>query len=142
MALAYGVAGHLIFAASLVVMFLSLYRGLSLGWVHLHGATACLVNFLLLAQFAIGHSWLLSDRGRRFMSHLAPWGLGKPLASTLFATLASIQLLLLFVFWSPSEVLWSAPEGWMRITMTGLYLSSWLVLMKAMMDAGLEIPLG
>ena len=142
MALVYGVVGHLIFAASLVVMFLSLYRGLSLGWVHLHGATAWSINFLLLAQFAIGHSWLLSDRGRRFMSHLAPWGLGKPLASTLFAALASIQLLLLFVFWSPSEVLWSAPEGWMRITMTGLYLSSWLVLMKAMMDAGLEIQLG
>jgi 2-polyprenyl-6-methoxyphenol hydroxylase-like FAD-dependent oxidoreductase/protein-S-isoprenylcysteine O-methyltransferase Ste14 len=142
MALVYGLVGHLVFAASLVVMFLSLYRGLSLGWVHFHGVTAWMVNVLLLAQFALGHSWFLSDRGRRFLARLAPWGLGRPLASTLFATLASIQLLLLFVFWSPSDVIWSAPEGWARIVMTGLYLSSWLVLMKAMMDAGLEIQLG
>lgn len=142
LALLYGVVGHSIFAASLVVMFVSLYRGLSVGWVHLHGVTGWVVNVLLLAQFALGHTWLLSDKGRRFLTTLAPLGLGKPLATTLFATAASIQLLILFLFWSPSDVLWSAPEGWVRIGMTSLYVSSWLVLMKAMMDAGLEIQLG
>jgi 2-polyprenyl-6-methoxyphenol hydroxylase-like FAD-dependent oxidoreductase/protein-S-isoprenylcysteine O-methyltransferase Ste14 len=141
-ALFYGVVGHAIFAASLIVMSVSLYQGLSQGWIRLPGIAGWVVNLLLIAQFALGHSWLLSDSGRRFLTKWVPFELGKPLATTLFATAASLQLLILFLFWSPSDVLWSAPEGWARHLMTACYLSSWLVLLKAMKDAGLEIQLG
>lgn len=141
-ALIYGLGSHALFAASVVVMFVSLYRGLSVGWVHLHGFQAWMINLALLAQFALGHSWLLSDQGRRFMTKLAPCGLGKPLATTIFAALASVQLLLVFLFWSPSEVLWAAPEGWMKNALTTAYITSWLLLAKSMSDAGLDTQIG
>ena len=141
-ALIYGLGSHALFAASVVVMFVSLYRGLSAGWVHLHGVQAWMINLALLAQFAFGHSWLLSDPGRRFMAKLAPCGLGKPLATTIFAALASIQLLLVFLFWSPSEVLWAAPEGWIKNALTAAYMVSWLLLAKSMSDAGLDTQIG
>jgi 2-polyprenyl-6-methoxyphenol hydroxylase-like FAD-dependent oxidoreductase/protein-S-isoprenylcysteine O-methyltransferase Ste14 len=141
-ALIYGLGSHALFAASVVVMFVSLYRGLSAGWVHLHGMQAWMINLALLAQFALGHSWLLSDQGRRFMTKLAPCGLGKPLATTIFAALASVQLLLVFLFWSPSEVLWAAPDGWMKNGLTTAYITSWLLLAKSMSDAGLDTQIG
>lgn len=141
-ALIYGLGSHALFAASVVVMFVSLYRGLSVGWVHLHGIQAWMINLALLVQFALGHSWLLSDQGRRFMAKLASCGLGKPLATTIFAALASAQLLLVFLFWSPSEVLWAAPEGWMKNALTTAYITSWLLLAKSMSDAGLDTQIG
>lgn len=141
-AVVYGLVSHTLFAASVVVMFVSLHRGLSSGWVHLNGVAAWMINLALLAQFAFGHSWLLSDAGRRFMVMLAPCGLGKPLATTIFAALASLQLLLVFLFWCPSEVLWVAPEGWMKNSLTTAYIVSWLLLVKSMSDAGLDTQIG
>lgn len=141
-ALFIGLVCHLIFIASLVVMSVSLYQGLSQSWFSLPSKAGWGVNLALIAQFALGHSWLLSEKGRRFLARLAPFGLGKPLATTLYATVASLQLLVLFLFWSPSHILWTAPEGLAHATMTGFYLASWLLLLKAMKDAGLEIQLG
>lgn len=141
-ALLAGLACHSVFIVSLAVMFVSLYRGLSQGWVALPGISGWPVNLLLMTQFALGHSWLLSDRGRRFLGGLLPLKLGAPLATTLYAGVASLQLLVLFLFWSPSQKLWTAPEGWIHTTLTGLYIASWLLLLKAMKDAGLEIQLG
>jgi 2-polyprenyl-6-methoxyphenol hydroxylase-like FAD-dependent oxidoreductase/protein-S-isoprenylcysteine O-methyltransferase Ste14 len=141
-ALGYGLVTHLVFLAAVTSMFVSLYHGLRVGLIHLHGVAAWSVNVLLIAQFALGHTWLLSDQGRRFITKLAPLNLGKPLATTIFAALASIQLLLVFALWSPSAVLWAAPEGWLRSTLTGCYIASWLLLMKSMSDAGLEIQMG
>ena len=36
-ALGYGLLSHALFLAAIVVMFVSLYRGLSFGLLHLHG---------------------------------------------------------------------------------------------------------
>lgn len=141
-ALFIGLVCHLIFIASLVVMSVSLYQGLSQSWFSLPSKAGWVVNLVLVTQFAFGHSWLLSEKGRRFLAKLAPFGLGKPLATTLYAAVASLQLLVLFLFWSPSHILWTAPEGLAHTTMTGFYLASWLLLLKAMKDAGLEIQLG
>lgn len=141
-ALLVGMACHSVFLVSLAVMFVSLYRGLGQGWIALPGFSGWPVNLLLMAQFALGHSWLLSDKGRRFLGRLLPLKLGIPLATTLYAGIASLQLLVLFLFWSPSQVLWTAPQGWIHIALTGFYVASWLLLLKAMKDAGLEIQLG
>lgn len=141
-ALIYGLVGFVLFVTSVVGMMVSLYRGLSTGFVALSGASAWAANVLLLMQFALGHSWLLSERGRRFMTKLAPLGLGKPLSTTIFAGLASIQLLLVFLLWSPSAVMWAAPEGWALNLLTAAYCGSWLLLAKSMSDAGLEIQMG
>ncbi|HEY1048131.1 MAG TPA: hypothetical protein VGE39_00190, partial [Prosthecobacter sp.] len=74
-ALGYGLLSHALFLASITVMFVSLYQGLAFGLLHLHGLAAVLDDVLLVAQFAVGHSLLLSDKGRRFMTRLAPLSL-------------------------------------------------------------------
>jgi len=58
-ALIYGLVGFVLFVTSVVGMMISLYRGLSTGFVALSGASAWAANVLLLMQFALGHSWLL-----------------------------------------------------------------------------------
>jgi 2-polyprenyl-6-methoxyphenol hydroxylase-like FAD-dependent oxidoreductase/protein-S-isoprenylcysteine O-methyltransferase Ste14 len=142
MALAIGLAGHALFAASVAVMFVSLYHGLAWGEAKLSGWPALAANTALAGQFALGHSLLLSDRGRRLMARLTPLGLGRDLATTVFAAFASLQLLLVFLLWSPSGVLWVAPEGIVRQMLAGLYAVSWLLLAKSMQEAGLGVQLG
>lgn len=141
-ALGYGMVSHALFLASVVVMFISLYRGLSFGMLHLHGWAAVMDDVLLVAQFAVGHSLLLSDKGRRFMARLAPLNLGRDLSTTVFAGLASLQLLAVFVLWSPSNVIWAAPEGGVKNVLTALYILSWVLLAKSMSDAGLDTQIG
>jgi len=141
-ALGYGLASHTLFLASVAAMFWSLYNGLHLSLLHLHGGTAELVNLLLLLQFALGHTLLLSNRGRRFMTRLAPLGLGPALSTTIFAGLASLQLLATFLFWSSSDTVWWAPEGGVKIVLSVLYGLSWLLLAKSMGDAGLDTQVG
>ena len=141
-ALAYGLLSHSLFLASVVVMFVSLYHGLHTSVLHLHGWSAVVADLLLVLQFALGHSLLLSDRGRRWMTKLAPMGLGRELSTTIFAGLASLQLLITFSFWSSSDVLWAAPEGWLKNTLTVLYGASWVLLAKSMSDAGLDVQIG
>jgi len=141
-ALAIGLTGHALFAAAVVVMFLSLYHGLAWGGPRLSGWAALAANTTLAAQFAIGHSLLLSDRGRRLLARLTPLALGRDLATTTFAAAASLQLLLVFLLWSPSGVLWVAPEGAPRSVLSTLYALSWLLLAKSMHDAGLGVQLG
>ncbi len=141
-ALVIGLAGHALFAAAVAVMFRSLYRGLSWGGMRLSGWTAMAANAALAAQFAAGHSLLLTDRGRRFLARITPFGLGRDLATTLFAAAASLQLLLVFLLWSPSGLLWAAPQGWARSGLSLLYAASWLLLAKSMYDAGLGVQTG
>ena len=108
-ALAYGLASHALFLASVGVMFWSLYNGLHMSLLHLHGGTAMLMDVLLVVQFALGHTLLLSNRGRRFMARLAPLGLGSVLSTTIFAGLASAQLLMTFLLWSSTDSVWWMP---------------------------------
>ncbi|RBP46458.1 2-polyprenyl-6-methoxyphenol hydroxylase-like FAD-dependent oxidoreductase [Roseimicrobium gellanilyticum] len=141
-ALAYGTLCHSFFIAAVVVMFVALHGGLTEGWSALSGWTGVAGNVLLLTQFAAGHSLLLGDRGRKWMARLAPFSLGRALSTTLFATISSLQLLLVFLWWSPSHVVWSAPAGWLLHVLDTLYAASWLLLAKSMYDAGMDVQIG
>ena len=141
-ALVYGLVTHGLFLASVVLMFWSLYNGLHTSVLRLQGGSAVALDLFLVLQFALGHTLLLSDKGRRFMARLAPLGLGRDLSTTIFAALASLQLLITFSFWSSSEVLWAAPSGWLKGVLSVLYGISWVLLAKSMRDAGLDLQLG
>lgn len=141
-ALAYGLVSHGLFLASVGVMFCSLYNGLHFSLLHVHGGTAALVDVLLVMQFALGHTLLLSARGRRFMARLAPLGLGSILSTTIFAGLASVQLLVTFLLWSSSDIVWWAPHGLVKGGLSVLYGISWIMLAKSMSDAGLDTQIG
>lgn len=141
-ALAYGLVSHGLFLASVAVMFWSLYNGLHLSLLHLHGGTAALVDVLLIVQFGAGHTLLLSTRGRKFMARLAPLGLGPVLSTTIFAGLASVQLLVTFLLWSSSDTVWWMPHGAVKGVLSLLYGISWILLAKSMSDAGLDTQIG
>lgn len=141
-ALGYGLLSHSLFLASVLVMFWSLFNGLHISLLHLHGGTAVLMDILLVVQFAVGHTLLLSDRGRKFMARLAPLGLGSVLSTTIFAGIASLQLLLTFLLWSSSDAVWWMPSGSLKLVLSVLYALSWVMLAKSMNDAGLDTQIG
>ena len=142
MALAYGVCTHLLFAGAVTVMAVALYTGMKLGRGRLIGWSALAGNGLLLLQFPVIHSWLLTAAGRRLLWRLAPTNLGRPLATTTFVAITSLQLLICFLAWSPTgRTLWQ-PGAAIRMTLFGLYVSSWLLLMQSMREAGLRLQTG
>ena len=135
-ALLYALACHGIFALAGLAMLVQLHQGMTLGLGPFEGWAALIANALLLAQFPLGHSGFLIRRGQGALARLAPFGLGKTLAATSYATIASVQLLLLFVLWSPSGMVWVRLEGAALVAMTLAYLGVWALLTKAIFDAG------
>ncbi|MEO0388208.1 MAG: isoprenylcysteine carboxylmethyltransferase family protein [Pseudomonadota bacterium] len=142
LALLYGALCHGLFGLAGLLMLWGLYTGMTGTFGRLDWPLAGFVNALLLIQFPLGHSWLLSPRGQRLLAALAPPAHGKTLATTTYAAIASLQLLLLFGLWTPSHViLWQA-EGAMLWLMTALFAASWAYLAKASFDAGPELQSG
>jgi ubiquinone biosynthesis O-methyltransferase len=142
LALAYGVVCHGLFGLAVSVMIYEMAFGLSRSLGVLHGSWRWIGNGLLLLQFPLTHSFLLSGRGRALLRILAPPGLGSDLSTTSYVIVASLQIFLLFGFWSPSGIIWWQAEGWMSALMVGLYTAGWLLLLKSMFDAGITLQIG
>ncbi|MEQ8589385.1 MAG: isoprenylcysteine carboxylmethyltransferase family protein [Thalassobaculaceae bacterium] len=142
LALVYGGACHGLFAAAVVAMIVAMWFGMSRSFGGLTAPWSYVGNAALLLQFPVLHSLLLSSIGRRVLARLAPSGTGPTLSTTTFAIVASVQLLLLFAFWSPSGVVWWRAEGWLLAAVAGMYALSWLLLIKASWDAGAEVQSG
>ncbi len=130
------------FFAGITTMIAMMYFGMSRSGGRLSPPWSLLANGMLLAQFAVLHSFLLSKGGRTVLARLAPAGFGRDLASTTYVAIASTQTLLLFAGWSPSGIVWWQAEGAALVVLTALYAASWLLLGKAMMDAGLALQAG
>lgn len=141
-ALLYGLACHGSFALGVGAMIFGMYFGMTQGAGGLSGASAWTVNALLLLQFPIGHSLLLTRWGRAQLARLAPAPHGADLVATTYAAAASVQLLALFALWSPSGVVWFLADGAAFWLLTAAYGTAWLVLGKAMMDSGIELQSG
>lgn len=138
----YGLACHTLFAAAVLAMIAAMFFGMSRSFGAVPDPWRYLANAVLLLQFPLTHSVLLSSRGRKWLSALAPSGHGKTLATTTYAIIASLQLLLLFAFWTPSGVIWWQADGGVFWLLCGLYTISWLLLIKASYDAGAEVQSG
>jgi len=141
-ALTYGIVNHALFVVAIAVMVAALHGGLATGLGRLEGGAALAVNTLLALQFPLVHSFLLSRRGRATLVGLAPRAVGSDLAPTTFTALASVQLLVTFLGWSPSGIVLYEASGWTRWILELLYAASWLLLLKAMIDARLSIQTG
>ena len=142
LALVFGAVVHVVFALAVLAMVIAMFFGMSesLGAVPYPYALA--VNALLVLQFPIAHSVLLSGPGVRFVSKLVPGPHGKTLSTTTFAIIASLQLFLLFAFWTPSDIVWWRAEGWAFWVICSAYAMSWLLLLWASWDAGAEVQSG
>lgn len=141
-AVVFGLLTHAVFAVSVLVMVFGLYSGLRSGHGHLHGWWAALGNALLIAQFPLVHSFLLSKRGRRLLARLAPRRVGADLAPTTYVFVASLQLLATFELWSPSGITLFDASGGVRWVFLVLFVASWIFLIKALTDSGLALQTG
>lgn len=142
LAIAYGFACHILFLIGVTAMIVAMYFGMSRSLGRLSAPWSLLANAALLIQFPLTHSFLLSPQGRSLLSRLAPRRIGTHLATTTYAAVASIQILVLFALWSPSGVIWWRAEGLVLIVMSTLYAVAWLLLLKAILDAGIALQTG
>src|SRR5665213_1059129 len=142
LALAYGVLCHGLFALAVAVMIYEMFFGLSRSRGALHAPWNWIGNAVLLLQFPLAHSFLLTGRGRGLLRGMAPAGFGSDLSATSYVIVASVQVLLLFGWWSPSGVVWWQAQGPMLPVMIVLYAAGWLLLVKAMFDAGITLQIG
>lgn len=145
-ALVAGAACHLAFAAAVLAMMVAMARGMTPGIGLCLGRVpqpwAAVADAALLLQFPLLHSWLLTRRGGDALGRLGPGGLGKPLATTTYALIASLEVLALFGLWTPSGVVWARVEGPAKLAIYAADACGWLLLLKAISDAGLALQTG
>jgi ubiquinone biosynthesis O-methyltransferase len=141
-AIAYGFVCHAAFAVAVGTMMVAMYSGTSVGFGTLRSPWNWFGNTILVLQFQLLHSFLLTARGRAVMSRLAPRQHGDDLSTTTYVIIASAQVMLLFALWSPTGiVLWEA-KGLARALLSVAYAAAWLLLLKSIMDAGLALHTG
>ncbi|MCC5866268.1 MAG: hypothetical protein JJU31_14185 [Wenzhouxiangella sp.] len=141
-ALSIGVLCHVIFVLAVIAMMVAMFFGMSKSLGQVPWPWALLTNALLIVQFPLVHSLLLTGRGRSWLARLVPGPHGQTLATTTYALIASAQLLALFVLWTPSGIVWWRAEGALFWLICVAYAASWLLLMKASFDAGVEVQSG
>lgn len=142
LALAYGLLCHIVFGLAVLAMMSAMFFGMSESFGRVPAPWSVLANIALIVQFPAVHSLLLSSHGSRFLAKLAPMGHGKTLSTTTYAIIASIQLLALFAFWTPSGIIWWRAEGTGLVLICAIYTLSWLLLIWASFDAGAEVQSG
>ena len=141
-ALGFGLLVHSLFGVAVALMALGLYTGLQSGLGRLTGGWALTANALLVLQFPLLHSFFLGHRGRSWLKRMMPMQLGAPLATTTFAGIASLQLIMFFAGWSPMNTIVWVPSAAVKTELTILYAASWLLLLEAMREAGLGLQTG
>lgn len=141
-ALVYGLICHTVFALAVLSMIAAMFFGMSESLGRVPAPWHILANVALIAQFPLAHSVLLSQRGSRLLAWLAPAEHAGTLATTTYAIVASVQLLALFVLWTPSGIVWWRADGALLPVICFLYAASWLLLIKASYDAGAEVQSG
>jgi protein-S-isoprenylcysteine O-methyltransferase Ste14 len=138
-AVALGLVNGAVYIFSVVLMIRGLYYGLHCGYGTASGVWRWIANFSLLVQFPILHSYLASERGHGLLKRLSPHPFE---VSTIFTLIAGLQLAFVFLAWSPSSsTLWE-PHGALRVLLSLLYVGGWMLLGKAIFDAGFLFQTG
>ncbi|CAL80229.1 conserved hypothetical protein; putative membrane protein [Bradyrhizobium sp. ORS 278] len=138
-AVATGLVCHALFALAVLAMIGAMFFGMSESFGRVPWPWSIFVNAALLLQFPLVHSLLLGP-GRRWLTRLGRHG--ATLATTHYAIIASLQLLSLFALWTPSGIIWWRAQGAAFVGLCLVYASTWLLLIKASWDAGVEVQSG
>ena len=141
-AIIYGVICHLTFFLAGLSMLWVLYNGFTVSFGYFNSPFNIIFNFCLLIQFPILHSFLLTTTGRKILRLFSPRNFGKTLETTNYATIASIQLLLLFLLWSPSNIIFYDLKYPDNILNTLLFIISWVLLSISSFQAGYQVQTG
>ena len=91
-------------------------------------AGALAIDLGLLAAFAVQHSGMARPAFKRWWTRIIP----EAAERSTYVLVSSLALVALFVHWQPvGGVVWAAPEGVGRMSVIGLYLFGWLLLLYA-----------
>lgn len=142
LALFSGLVCHSVFAVGVGAMIWAMYFGLSHSFGAVPWPWAGFANLLLVLQFPLAHSFLLTGKGRALLARLAPAPFGSTLSTTTYATVAALQLGLLFFLWTPSGIVWWRADGWAFWLMTGLYAAAWGLLGLSILNSGWKLQSG
>ncbi len=137
-----GILCHLSFGAAIVLMAYMLATGLTHGIFPLGGNQGRVFNIFLILQFPIIHSFFLTKTGSKILMLPFPKEIAKDLLTTSYALVASIQLLIVFLFWTPNSIVWFAPSSLIVVPWFMIYGLSWLLLIKSLSEAGLAMHTG
>ena len=140
--LLYGFVCHSTFFLAGFSMVWVLYNGFTVSLGSLRYPFNFVSNLFLLIQFPIFHSFLLSNRGRKFLRLLAPKDYAKILETTIYATIASIQLIFLFLLWTPTNIIIYEIVYPYNIINCFLFIFSWILLSISSYQAGVEVQTG
>lgn len=137
-----GAVCHVSFAAAVAAMIWVMAHGMTAGLGRLAAPWGAVADALLVAQFVLAHSALLGRRGGGWLKALAPRSLGATLSTTTYVTVVSLQTLALFALWTPSGIVWWRATGGLRLAILAADAAAWMLLLKAIADAGLSLQTG
>lgn len=87
-----------------------------------------LINLGLLALFAVQHSGMARPAFKRWLTRYIP----KEAERSTYVLLSTLCLALMMWLWAPlGGVVWNVTTQWAAITLTSLYIGSWLFLLYA-----------
>ena len=138
----YGIICHITFIASGISMLWVLYNGFTVSIGSVRYPLNIILNFFLLIQFPILHSFLLSNNGRKILRLFSPRNYAKTLETTIYATIASAQLLLLFILWTPSNIVIYDLNYPYNIFNFLLFTLGWILLSISSFQAGYTVQTG
>src|SRR5687767_15143467 len=89
-------------------------------------ATAVAINLVLIALFGIQHSVMARQGFKRAWTRIVP----KPIERSTYVLLASLVLIVLFLFWRPfGPVIWSIDNPAGAAILWGLFAAGWLIVL-------------
>jgi len=137
-----GILCHIAFIMAIASMAYMLANGLTSSILPIGGLYGRYINLILLIQFPMLHSFFLTPIGRKILILPFPKEIGKDLITTTYALIASLQLLVVFVFWTPNQNVWYLPSRILLIPWITTYFISWVILIKALSEAGMAMHSG
>jgi len=141
-AVVYGALCHGLFLCAGILMFVCLFTGFSGQLVPSFFYSHYVFNVFLLLQFPFLHSFLLTKPGRKILRWFYSDDYQGKLDTTVYATIASVQLIFLFLLWTPTGiVLWVASGPLYYFLCIG-YGLGWLVLSISSVQAGFGVQTG
>ena len=141
-ALLYGAVCHGLFLIAGLLMFVSLYSGFSWKFLPNFSFSSYLLNIFLIIQFPFFHSLLLTRFGKKILRWFYSAEFKDKLDTTVYASIASFQLIILFAFWQSSGVLLWVAEGSFFYILSGGYLVGWFLLSISSIQAGFGVQTG
>ena len=111
-AVSYGCVCLFIFLLAALSMMSAMFFGMSKSLGGVPPPWKIAPKLALILQCPLAHSIFLTKPGRTILAKPAPSGYGATMATTTSAIIASIQLLALFVFWTPSGAIWWQAQNW------------------------------